>query len=145
MRFLEIASTVHETVKYTINVNKIFWKWKIISAQKLPVGYSNVSCWWYYLTETYLWKNFVPKSKMATVTAIMGNYEIGHKLKTIQVRDPYFQGYRMQWNYDFHSEITATTTKSNVVAVVAITPNYEIGHNLKSMQINLFVCVCVTF
>ena len=78
-------------------------------------------------------------------TAIMENYEIGHNLKTIQVRDPYFQGYGMQWNYDFHSEITATTTKSNVVAVVAITPNYEIGHNLKSMQINLFVCVCGTF
>ena len=41
----------------------------------------------------------------------------------------------MQWNYDFHSEITATTTKSNVVAVVAITPNYEIGHNLNSMKV----------
>ena len=41
----------------------------------------------------------------------------------------------MQWNYDFHSAITATTTKSNVVAVVAITRNYEIGHNLKSMQV----------
>ena len=33
---------------------------------------------------------------MATATAIMENYEIGDNLNTIQVRDPYFQGYGIQ-------------------------------------------------
>ena len=42
---------------------KIFWKWKIFSAQKLPIGSSNGSrhkdTTWPYGLETYLWNNFV--------------------------------------------------------------------------------------
>ena len=37
-------------------------------------------------------EEFCGKSKMSKATAIMENYEITHNLKTIQVRDPYFQG-----------------------------------------------------
>ena len=47
----------------------------------------------YYSTQgTSLQKNFWPiaKSKMAAAAAIMANYEIGHNLKSIQVRDPSF-------------------------------------------------------
>ena len=47
----------------------------------------------YYSTQgTSLCKNFLPiaKSKMAAAAAITANYEIGHNLKSIQVRDPFF-------------------------------------------------------
>ena len=47
----------------------------------------------YYSTQgTSLRKNFWPiaKSKMAAAAAIMANYEIGHNLKNIQLRDPIY-------------------------------------------------------
>ena len=45
---------------------------------------------------TTLRKNFWPiaKSKMAAAAAITANYEIGHNLKSIQLRDPIFSSHR---------------------------------------------------
>ena len=68
--------------------------------------------------------------------AITANYEIGHNLKSIQVRDPFFildpcfQEQGMQWSYHLHYKITKTTPKSKMAAA-AIRANYEIGHAMK--------------
>ena len=53
---------------------------------------SNLAGSYYSTLETSLRKNFLPiaKSKMTAAAAIMANYEIGHNLKSIQVRDPFF-------------------------------------------------------
>ena len=63
------------------------------------------------------------KIQDAAAATITANYEIGHNLKNIQVRDPFFvldpcfQGQGMQWSYHLRSTITATTSKFKMATV----------------------------
>ena len=65
---------------------RIFWpkKWGCPDLPDIPRNYTPVG--------PSLQKNFgsIAKSKMAAAAAITTNYDIGHNLKSIQVRYPFF-------------------------------------------------------
>ena len=93
MRFSEVANTIHETLKYTINVNKDILKMKNIFSSKITSALQmDPDIKILPDPRKISMEEFCGKSRMSKATAVMKKYEIGHNLKTIQVRDPYFQG-----------------------------------------------------